>query len=91
MAVAVLGYLVLAVVATGVVWWGSDHLERSSEKLSIHYGLPAIVHGAIIAAIGSSFPELSSTVISALVHGEFELGVAAIVGSAIFNILVIPS
>ncbi len=28
--------------------------------------------------------------ISTLVHGEFELGVAAIVGSALFNILVIP-
>ena len=28
--------------------------------------------------------------ISTLIHGEFELGVAAIVGSALFNILVIP-
>jgi len=52
--------------------------------------LPAIVQGAIIAAVGSSFPELSSTVISSLVHGKFELGVGIIVGSAIFNILVIP-
>jgi cation:H+ antiporter len=41
-------------------------------------------------AIGSSFPELSATVISTLVHGEFDLGVAAIVGSAMFNVLVIP-
>jgi cation:H+ antiporter len=34
---------------------------------------------------------LSSVVISTLVHGEFELGVSAITGSAIFNILVIPA
>jgi cation:H+ antiporter len=44
----------------------------------------------MIAAVGSSFPELSSTVVATLIHGEFELGVASIVGSAIFNILVIP-
>jgi cation:H+ antiporter len=41
--------------------------------------------------VGSSFPELSSVVLATLVHGEFDLGVSAIVGSAIFNILVIPS
>ena len=43
-----------------------------------------------MVAVGSSFPELSTTVISTLLHGAFELGVSAIVGSAIFNILVIP-
>jgi len=41
-------------------------------------------------AVASSPPELSSVVVSALVHGDFELGMASIVGSAIFNILAIP-
>lgn len=65
-------------------------LETASERLSVFYKLPPIVQGAVVVAVGSSFPELSTTVISTLVHGEFELGVSAIVGSAIFNILVIP-
>ena len=85
-------YLIaLMIGSTLVVWKGSQFLEGSSEKLSVYYELPPIVQGAIIAAIGSSFPELSSTVISSLLHGEFELGVSVIIGSAIFNILVIPS
>ncbi|WP_323191760.1 sodium:calcium antiporter [Halostella sp. PRR32] len=83
--------LALAVVATGVIWKGSELLEGSSERLSKYYGLPVAVHGAIVVAVGSSFPELSSVVISTLVHGEFSLGVGAIVGSAIFNLLVIPA
>ena len=82
--------LALAAVATGVIWFGSTFLEVASGRLARHYRLPPIVQGAVIAAIGSSFPELSTTVISTLAHGAFELGVAAIVGSAIFNILVIP-
>ncbi len=86
-----IGYLVLAVVATAIIWKGSELLERSAAGLSRYYGLPVAVHGAVVIAIGSSFPELSSVVISTLVHGEFSLGVGAIVGSAIFNLLVIPA
>jgi cation:H+ antiporter len=83
--------LVLAVVSTAVIWKGSELLETSAARLSRYYGLPVAVHGAVVIAIGSSFPELSSVVISTLVHGEFSLGVGAIVGSAIFNLLVIPA
>jgi len=84
------GLILTAIVSTAIIWEGSNILEQSSEKLAVYYELPAIVQGAVIAAIGSSFPEFSTTVLSSLIHGEFELGVAAIVGSAIFNILVIP-
>ncbi|MFB6268819.1 MAG: sodium:calcium antiporter [Halobacterium sp.] len=87
----VLGALALAAAATGVVWAGSTRLERSADRLAAHYRLPPVVQGAVVAAVGSSFPEFSSAVIATLVHGEFELGVAAIVGSAVFNILVIPA
>lgn len=84
-------WTLVALVATAILWKGSEWLEKSSEKLSIYYELPDIVQGALVVAIGSSFPELSTVVISTLLHGDFELGVAAIVGSAIFNILVIPA
>ncbi len=86
----ILFYVLLVIVSTGIVWKGSELLEDSSEKLSAFYKLPPIVQGAVVVAVGSSFPELATTVIATLVHGSFELGVAAIVGSAIFNILVIP-
>ncbi|WP_445663955.1 sodium:calcium antiporter [Fodinibius sp. AD559] len=81
----------VAVIATGILWKGSDWLEHSSEGLSTYYELPDIVQGALVVAIGSSFPELATVVLSSILHGEFDLGVAAIVGSAIFNILVIPA
>ncbi|NVE90733.1 sodium:calcium antiporter [Vreelandella titanicae] len=87
----VLIWTLVAVVATVIIWRGSGLLESASERLAAYYQLPDIVQGAVIVAVGSSFPELSTTVISSLVHGEFELGVAAIVGSALFNILVIPA
>jgi cation:H+ antiporter len=84
-------YFLIAVVSTIVVYRGSGMLEKYSEEISHYYRLPPIIHGSIVVAVGSSFPELSSTVISTWIHGEFELGVSAIVGSAIFNILAIPA
>lgn len=86
----VLLFLIMAFFSTVVVWFGSTWLDESSQKISQYFGLPEVVQGAIIAAVGSSAPELSSIVLSTTLHGEFVLGVSAIVGSAIFNILVIP-
>ncbi len=68
-------WTLVVIASTAIIWKGSGILETSSERLAAHYELP----------------ELSTTVISALVHGEFKLGVAAVVGSALFNILVIPA
>jgi cation:H+ antiporter len=85
----------LAIVATAVVWKGSEWLEASSQRLSAHYGLPPVVQGAVVVAVGSSFPELVSVVLSTapppLGAGQFDLGVSAVVGSAVFNLLVIPA
>jgi cation:H+ antiporter len=81
----------LAILGVAVVWKGSEFFERAARRLSTHYGLPVAVHGAVVVAVGSSFPEISSVVISTVVHDEFALGVGAIVGSAIFNLLVIPA
>jgi len=91
MIISLLLWTVVAIIATGILWKGSDWLEHASEGLSTYYELPDIVQGALVVAIGSSFPELSTVVLSTLLHGEFDLGVAAIVGSAIFNILIIPA
>lgn len=91
MTTSVLWLSAIAIVSTAIVWAGSDLLERSSRRLAVYYGLPAVVQGAVVIAIGSSFPELASVVIAAVVHGSFDLGVGIIVGSAIFNVLVIPA
>lgn len=82
---------VVGLVGTAVVWAGSSALERASGRLARHYGLPRLIQGAIIAAIGSSAPEIASTIIATIRYDSFELGVGVIVGSAVFNILVIPA
>ena len=83
-------HVLVVVAATAAIWVGSGWLEESAETLSGYYGLPAVVQGSVVVAIGSSFPELVSVLVTAAV-GVFDMGVGALVGSAIFNILVIPA
>jgi cation:H+ antiporter len=83
--------VVIVLVTTGAIWLGSGWLETAAEQLSSYYRLPQVVQGSIVTAIGSSLPELATVVFAAVFVGSLELGVGAIVGSAIFNILVIPA
>jgi len=87
----VLGLVAVGAVSAVAVWVGGTRLEGAADRLAAHYALPPVVQGAVIVAIGSSTPELLTAVLAPLVHGEFGLGVAVIVGSALFNILVVPA
>ncbi|MEF8799623.1 MAG: sodium:calcium antiporter [Halolamina sp.] len=89
--IGIFGLLGLATIATAVLWAGSRWLEASADRLAAGYGVPAIVQGSVIAAVGSSMPELVSVLLATLLHGKFELGVGGVVGSAVFNLLVIPA
>lgn len=81
----------MAVISTAIVWKGSSILESTAERLAVRYRLPGVVQGSLLTAVGSSMPELASMVVATLAHGEFDLGVSVVIGSAIFNVLVIPA
>ncbi len=67
-----------------------DYFVESLDVLAQRLKLSSDAAGATLMAIGSSAPELMVAVISVIKPGEHELiGMGNIVGSAIFNILVI--
>jgi cation:H+ antiporter len=80
-----------ALLSTVLVWRACERLERAAHRLALQYGMPEIVKGSLLMAVSSSVPELATVVISTVAHGNFELGFAALLGSAIFNVLVIPA
>jgi len=82
--------MIIIVIAAAGIWLFSDLLGRGTNALGQKFKIPGAVRGATMDAIGSSFPELC-TVIFALLAGSFEAGLGAIVGSALFNVLVIPA
>ena len=76
---------------SALLWLSCSRLEESTHRLAQRYGVPDAVKGSVLLAISSSMPELVTAVLAPSLHNDFELGLAAIIGSAIFNILVIPA
>ena len=79
--------LLLSAVAGGViVVWGSDITVDAATKIAAAAGLSERFIGLTIVALGTSLPELFTSVTAAR-KGNADIAIGNIVGSNIFNIL----
>lgn len=76
------------VVGVVLVLWGADRLTEGAVSVTERLRVPQIVIGLTIVALGTSMPELCVSVVSAL-KGTPDLAVGNVVGSNIFNALLI--
>ena len=67
---------------------GADVFVDSSSSIAKKFGIPSIVVGLTIVAMGTSAPEFSVSIQSALA-GMNDMSIANVVGSNIFNLLVV--
>ena len=87
-----LGYLFVIVILSFVIWATSESFERASSYLG--RDMAPGIRGATINAIGSSMPELFTAIFFLSIAGNeegFAGGFGTMVGSALFNLLIIPS
>ena len=80
--------LIILVLGTIAVVWGADLLVKGAVILAMEFGVSEAVIGLTVVAIGTSLPELAISVLAAL-RGHAALAVGNIVGSNIYNILLI--
>ena len=76
------------VVGVVLVLWGADRLTEGAVSVAERLRVPQIVIRLTIVALGTSMPELCVSVVSAL-KGTPDLAVGNVVGSNIFNALLI--
>lgn len=79
------GYTIAGLVA---VMLGANFLVESATVIARQLGVSEAMIGLSIVAIGTSLPELATTV-AAAIKGEREIALGNIIGSNIFNILAI--
>jgi len=80
----------LALIGTGIVllFLGGHFTVNGAVAVAESFGLSQLVVGVIIVGIGTSLPELITSVI-AIARKQTDIGVGNIVGSNIYNILLI--
>lgn len=82
--------LSLVFVACGLVLLvaGADALVSGASRIAQRFGIPPLIIGLTIVAIGTSAPEITVSTTAAL-SGNTELALGNVVGSNIFNVLLI--
>ena len=78
--------LILVVIGVVLIVWGSDVTVDAATKLATLFGMSERLIGLTIVALGTSLPELVTSV-TAAIKGKADIAVGNIVGSNIFNIL----
>ena len=76
-----MGGLLLLIAASRALVWAASHIATM-------LGVSELIIGLTIVAVGTSLPELAASVASAL-KGHADMAVGAIVGSNMFNILLV--
>ena len=83
---ATIGLFIFA--GLGMLPLGAQMLVRSAVEIAALFDVPETVVGLTVLAVGTSLPELTTTVLAAL-EKRSDVAIGAIVGSNIFNILTI--
>lgn len=78
--------LVFTVIGLVLIVWGSDVTVDAATKIAKQLGLSERFIGLTIVALGTSLPELFTSVLAAR-KGNADIAIGNIVGSNIFNIL----
>lgn len=79
---------VMLVIGFALLVWGADKFVAGASALARRLGVSPLLVGLTIVAFGTSAPELAVSLTAAL-QGANEIAVGNVVGSNIFNLLVV--
>lgn len=84
-AVMCLVYIVIGMIA---IVMGGDIVVDSATRIAENFGLSQTLIGLTIVALGTSLPELVTSIVAAK-KGEADMAIGNVIGSCIFNILLV--
>lgn len=78
----------LVIGGTALLFFGGELTVRNGVALSAQLGVPPAIVGLFVVAVGTSMPELVTSIIAAI-KKESDLALGNIIGSNIFNSLIV--
>jgi cation:H+ antiporter len=81
----------LILIAAGIgIYFGAEYTVQSIQAIARGMRVPESIIALTVLSLGTTLPELAVN-ITAIKHGKAEMAVGNVLGSCIFNTLVIPS
>jgi cation:H+ antiporter len=85
---SIIFWLIIFIISMIILIKSSDYFTDSAEKIGIAFRISPFIVGVTIVAIGTSLPELISSIV-AVISGHTEIVVSNVIGSNIANILLV--
>ena len=80
--------LLYLIIGAGVIAVGADFLVEHGQVIALGLGVPETVVALLFVALGTSLPELVTTITS-LRKGRASLGVGNVIGANVFNLVLV--
>ena len=80
--------LMMLIIGAAVIAVGADFLVEHGQVIALGLGVPATVVALLFVALGTSLPELVTTITS-LRKGRASLGVGNVIGANVFNLVLV--
>ncbi|WP_455538972.1 calcium/sodium antiporter [Terrisporobacter sp.] len=80
--------LLLSLIGIAGIVLGGDMVVDSATKIATTFGMSANLVGLTIVAVGTSLPEFVTSIV-AIKKGETEIAIGNVIGSNLFNILLV--
>lgn len=80
--------IVVSVIGACAIIFGGDIVVNSAKSIALGFNISENIVGLTIVAIGTSLPELVTSVVAAK-KGESDIALGNVIGSSIFNLLFI--
>ncbi len=80
--------IILSIIGLAGIIFGGDLVVDSATTIAEAFGIDEILIGLTIVALGTSLPELVISIVAAL-KGETDIAVGNVIGSNIFNLLLV--
>jgi cation:H+ antiporter len=74
----------LILLGMGAMWAGGNFLIDGASNIAEEMGVPDVIIGLTVVALGTSAPDLTTSIVAAL-KGQTDMAVGNAVGSVIFN------
>jgi cation:H+ antiporter len=81
--------LILLLGACIGIYFGADYTVSSVSNIAAAFGIPPAIIALTVLSIGTTLPELAVN-IAAIREGKAELAIGNVLGSCIFNAMVVP-
>lgn len=78
--------VIFLILGFGLLYSGGELLVYSGKDLGSHLGIPTYILSVIVVALGTSFPELMTCIVSIKNNKDIDIISGNLIGSNIFNI-----